>query len=33
MTCGEMGEIDEGIPETCPGCDAPKEDLMYWLED
>ncbi|WP_158058540.1 DUF7130 family rubredoxin-like protein [Halorussus halophilus] len=31
--CGEMGEIDEGIPDVCPNCDAPKTDLMYWTED
>jgi len=31
--CGEMGEIDENIPETCPNCDAPKEDIYYWTED
>jgi rubrerythrin len=31
--CGEMGEIDDGIPETCPNCDAPKEDIYYWTED
>jgi len=31
--CGEMGEIDEGIPETCPSCGGPREDLMYWTED
>jgi hypothetical protein len=32
-TCGEMGEIDEGIPEECPNCGAPKEEIMYWTED
>ncbi|WP_128476946.1 DUF7130 family rubredoxin-like protein [Halorussus pelagicus] len=31
--CGEMGEIDEGIPEECPNCGEPKEALMYWTED
>ncbi|WP_254546580.1 DUF7130 family rubredoxin-like protein [Halomarina pelagica] len=31
--CGEMGEIDDGLPEECPNCGAPKEDLMYWTED
>lgn len=31
--CGEMGEIDEGIPETCPNCGTEKESLMYWTED
>ena len=31
--CGEMGEIDEGLPDTCPNCGAEKEALMYWTED
>jgi rubrerythrin len=31
--CGEMGQIDEGIPDECPNCESPKEDLMYWTED
>lgn len=31
--CGEMGEIDEGLPETCPNCGVEKEALMYWTED
>ena len=31
--CGEMGEIDEGLPDECPNCGAPKEALMYWTED
>jgi rubrerythrin len=31
--CGEMGEIDEGIPDECPNCGEPKEALMYWTED
>ena len=31
--CGEMGEIDDGLPDECPNCGAPKEDLYYWTED
>ena len=31
--CGEMGEIDMGVPDDCPNCGAPKEALMYWTED
>ncbi|WP_135821809.1 DUF7130 family rubredoxin-like protein [Halostella litorea] len=31
--CGEMGEIDEGLPDRCPGCGSEKEALMYWTED
>lgn len=33
MTCGEMGEIDEGLPDNCPECGAAREELMYWTED
>ena len=31
--CGEMGEIDGGLPDRCPGCGSEKEALMYWTED
>ncbi|WP_255196171.1 DUF7130 family rubredoxin-like protein [Halorarius litoreus] len=31
--CGEMGDLEDGFPETCPNCDAPKEELLYWIED
>lgn len=31
--CGEMGDIEDGLPETCPNCGTPKENLMYWTED
>lgn len=31
--CGEMGRIDGGLPDECPNCAAPKEELMYWTED
>lgn len=30
--CGEMGQI-ENIPEECPSCGAPKEEIYYWQED
>jgi Zn finger protein HypA/HybF involved in hydrogenase expression len=30
--CGAMGDIEE-LPEECPDCGAPKEDLYYWTED
>ena len=30
--CGEMGDIEE-MPDECPACGAPKEDLYYWQED
>jgi len=26
-----MGEI-EGIPDECPNCGAPKEEIYYWTE-
>ncbi|WP_254544006.1 DUF7130 family rubredoxin-like protein [Halomarina pelagica] len=31
--CGEVGELDDGLPDACPDCGAPKEDLYAWLED
>ncbi len=31
--CGEMGDLESGYPESCPNCDAPKEELYAWLED
>lgn len=31
--CGEMGELEKGIPESCPNCGAPEEDLYAWVED
>ncbi|AGB17659.1 hypothetical protein Halru_3093 [Halovivax ruber XH-70] len=31
--CGEMGELSDGLPGTCPNCGTEKEDLMYWTED
>ncbi|WP_458189557.1 DUF7130 family rubredoxin-like protein [Haladaptatus sp. NG-WS-4] len=31
--CGEMGDLDGGIPAECPDCGAPKEDIYYWTED
>ncbi|WP_254272563.1 DUF7130 family rubredoxin-like protein [Haloarcula marina] len=30
--CGEMGKIDQ-LPEECPACGAPKEEIYYWQED
>ena len=30
--CGEMGKLED-IPEECPACGAPKEDIYYWQED
>jgi len=30
--CGELGDLSS-IPEVCPGCGAPREDLYYWTED
>ena len=31
-SCGEMGELGD-IPQECPNCGAPKEDIYYWTED
>jgi rubrerythrin len=31
--CGALGTLDGEIPDGCPDCDAPREDLYYWVED
>jgi rubrerythrin len=31
--CGEMDEIDAGLPETCPNCSAPIEAITVVAED
>lgn len=31
--CGEMGDIADDIPDECPNCGTPKENIMYWTED
>lgn len=31
--CGEMGELDDGLPSTCPNCGAEKELLTSVVED
>ncbi|QRV17145.1 DUF7130 family rubredoxin-like protein [Haloterrigena salifodinae] len=33
MECGEMGDIDTGLPDECPNCGTERENLMYWTED
>jgi rubrerythrin len=30
--CGAIGELGD-LPEECPDCGAPREDLYYWTED
>lgn len=31
--CGEMGELDDGVPEACPNCSAPREEISADIED
>lgn len=31
--CGAMGELEDGIPESCPDCHAPKEYIENVQED
>jgi hypothetical protein len=33
--CSQCGAVDdlETLPDACPDCDAPREDLYYWIED
>ncbi|MFC7203190.1 hypothetical protein ACFQJC_06665 [Haloferax namakaokahaiae] len=33
MTCGAMRKLEGDLPDSCPDCQAPKEELMYWTED
>ncbi|MFC6731198.1 MULTISPECIES: hypothetical protein [unclassified Haladaptatus] len=32
-SCGEMGDIEDDLPDACPSCGSPKEDLYYYTED
>jgi rubrerythrin len=32
--CGELGKLEGmDLPETCPSCGSPKEELYYWQQD
>ena len=31
--CGEMGDIEDGMPERCPACGAPREAIGKVRED
>jgi hypothetical protein len=31
--CGEMGRIEDDLPDACPACGAAREELYYWAED
>jgi len=31
--CGEMGELEDGMPESCPVCGAPEEAITAARED
>lgn len=31
--CGEMGDLKGGMPESCPSCGAPEEDIAAVEED
>ncbi|MFC7135909.1 DUF7130 family rubredoxin-like protein [Halobaculum litoreum] len=31
--CGEVGDLDGGLPDACPNCDAPREHRYYRTED
>jgi len=33
LNCGEMGDIGDTLPESCPNCGVEREQLMYWTED
>ncbi|MFW6018558.1 MAG: DUF7130 family rubredoxin-like protein [Halapricum sp.] len=31
--CGEMGDLGDGMPESCPDCGAPREAIEKVRED
>lgn len=31
--CGEMGELDDGMPSACPNCGASREAVSEVVED
>jgi len=31
--CGEMDQLEDGLPESCPNCGAPKEEISAVEED
>ncbi len=31
--CGAMEQIEGQLPDECPDCGAPREELYYWAED
>lgn len=31
--CGEMDDVEDGMPDRCPNCDAPREALEKVRED
>ncbi len=31
--CGEMGELEDGMPESCPACGAQEEAITATRED
>ncbi|ELY60875.1 DUF7130 family rubredoxin-like protein [Natronococcus jeotgali] len=33
IDCGEMGRFVDSLPDACPACESPKEELYYWEED
>lgn len=33
LNCGEMGDLEDDLPDACPNCEASKEELYYWTED
>jgi len=31
--CGEIRRLEDGLPDGCPSCGAPREELYYRQED
>ncbi|ELY55093.1 DUF7130 family rubredoxin-like protein [Natronolimnohabitans innermongolicus] len=33
LECGEMGALDDGLPDSRPSCGPGREASYYWTED
>lgn len=33
LECGEMGQLNQQLPDSCPNCGVSREHLTYWTED
>ncbi len=33
LSCGEIGELEDELPEACPSCGGDREGIYYYIED